>query len=779
VARIYVSSTFLDLRTYRAEVRETLRRLGHTDVAMEYYVAEDRPSVERCLADVAECAAYVGIFAWRYGWRPANGNPGRLSITEMEYRQAQALGKPCFIFFQDERGIWPPNSVDTGADAESVTRLRAAISEDHHPMRFTNADNLCRALAEALANSPLAARARKLHNLRAPVADFTGRTDDLAALKAALSPGGTPSIAHVTGLHGLGGVGKTELALKAAHELDAAYPDAALLFECQPGGVPLSPAALIAGVIRVYDTARRLPDDLPSLQGIYCEILAGRQGLLLLDNARDAAQVAPLLPPPAGWGAIVTSRAHFGLPGAHRRSLDVLPPPDAAELLSRVLGAGGRADLAAGPLDELARRCGYLPLALRVAASYLCTYNNWSLDAYLAALRRAPLQHLREGAADVAAVLGFSVTQLVNDNPTLARRWAGLAVFPAPFDVSAAAAVWDAPPDDALAPLGELCALSLLEYRPKEQLYTLHDLLRQYALTIPLGLDPPPDFDALRLRHAQYYLQVGQDADNLYEQGGDNILAALSAFDAAWPHLAAAWAWARDREDEPSRRWLSDFPGYLLANFLSLRLAPRQHIPILEAALAAARRLKDRRDEGIHLGNLGGAYYALGEPQRAIAYYEQHLEIARAIGDRRGEGQARGNLGIAYDSLGEPQRAIAYYEQDLEIARAIGDRRGEGQARGNLGLAYYALGEPQQAIAYYEQQLEITCAIGDRRGEGLGSWNLGLLYEQQGDCARAAALMQVCVDYERAIGHPDAEKDAQYVALVRSRGEDAAGRSQR
>ena len=129
---------------------------------------------------------------------------------------------------------------------------------------------------------------------------------------------------------------------------------------------------------------------------------------------------------------------------------------------------------------------------------------------------------------------------------------------------------------------------------------------------------------------------------------------------------------------------------------------------------------------------------------------------------------------MAYIDLGEVERAIEYHEQALQISREIGDRRGEGADLGNLGNAYSALGEVERAIATFEQALEIDREIGDRRGEAFDSWNLGLLYEES-DPARAAELMQVCVDYEREIGHPDAEEDAERVVAVRARGDKGTG----
>jgi tetratricopeptide (TPR) repeat protein len=150
-------------------------------------------------------------------------------------------------------------------------------------------------------------------------------------------------------------------------------------------------------------------------------------------------------------------------------------------------------------------------------------------------------------------------------------------------------------------------------------------------------------------------------------------------------------------------------------------------------------------------------------------YYEQSLAITRAIGDRRAEGNALGSLGIAHAALSDPHHAIAYHEQYLAIARDIGDRRAEGNALNNLGNDYAALGDSRHAIECYEQHLAIVRNIGDRQGEALTSWNLGEELANQGNLAQAVAFLQVCVDYEREVGHPDAEQDAVLVEQLRQR----------
>jgi hypothetical protein len=149
MARVYVSSTYLDLKECREKVRLVLRRMGHEDMAMEYYVAEDQRPVEKCLSDVTECDLYVGIFAWRYGYVPSEANPDNLSITEMEYRQAQKMGKQALIFLLSEDAPWPARVIDK--DRTHIERMRDELSLKHMVgPTFMSADDLGRLVAEAM-----------------------------------------------------------------------------------------------------------------------------------------------------------------------------------------------------------------------------------------------------------------------------------------------------------------------------------------------------------------------------------------------------------------------------------------------------------------------------------------------------------------------------------------------------------------------------------------------------------------------------------------------------
>jgi HEAT repeat protein len=178
MAKIYVSSTFLDLEGYRAQVEKVIRRMGHIDVAMEYYVAEDQRPVARCLADVTDCDVYVGIFAWRYGWQPKDDNPNQFSITEMEFRQAEKTGKPCLIFLLSEDAPWPRKHMDK--DTTKIETLRNGASAKHNGDWFASPDELARKVAEAIYKRIPAAVSIPEHNLDAYYAALRKRYGVLA-----------------------------------------------------------------------------------------------------------------------------------------------------------------------------------------------------------------------------------------------------------------------------------------------------------------------------------------------------------------------------------------------------------------------------------------------------------------------------------------------------------------------------------------------------------------------------------------------------------------------
>jgi tetratricopeptide (TPR) repeat protein len=559
------------------------------------------------------------------------------------------------------------------------------------------------------ASEPLKA----LHQLRAPVADFVGREEVVAKLVTALRTAPGCQAAAISGVRGMGGIGKTELAYAVAAQLGADYPDAQLVLELRGAShAPLSPAQALQRVIGAFRPAEKLPEELGALQAIYRSVLAGLRVLILADDAKDAAQVRPLLPP-VGCALLVTSRQRLLLDGMMVFDLERFDEVAAVQLLR---GICGRLD--EEPARQIARLCGYLPLALRVSAGILANDDSLLVKRYLTQLaderhRLAQLRDPDDPARDVAATLHLSYAALNQSSQTLLRH---LGVLVADANLGLIAAMLKQREEDAEKVLRLLLRHSFVEYDTTRERWSLHDLVRVFALE---RLGEAGEERTARLRYAEQVIRLLDQANRRYQSGGEGVLEGLACFDQERGHREAVREWLWAQPSAPNIDKLICDEAFATVSIEELR-DPVQvvRIPRWTQAVTAARKRGDRQAEGSALSNLGIAYAELGQEHISISYYEQHLAIAREIGDRRGEGNGLGNLGIAYWALGETCIAINYYEQHLAIAREMGDRRGEGRVLGNLGNAYWVLGETRKAINYYEQHLSIAREVGDRAGEG-------------------------------------------------------------
>ncbi len=620
-----------------------------------------------------------------------------------------------------------------------------------------------------------------LHTLQSPPPDFTGREKELAYLRKKFLDSGEAHIreAHIAGLCGAGGVGKTALARALCRELAESYPAAQLEIDLQGTSSPLDPYAAMRRLLERFYPGTRLPDEPAALSEVYRGALEENACLLLLDNARSAQQVKPLLPPVPS-AAVITSRWDFSLPaqGLHMLRLDVLEAGEAAALLITLLAPS----TAPASIEALAKQCGYLPLALRIAAALLQANPDWQIEDLLESLkdecrRLAALKDPDDPDLDVEASLELSYRLLPQD---LQAAFRGLGVFGAPFDLAAAQAILTPPhwytngegsgEGSGREALNSLRKHGLLEYRVESGDYSMHDLALLFAQSRLLRQEK--EAAATLERAAAYFLAEGAAANDLYKKGGENMIKALQRFRSLWPHLETLWqrladersGWpVRSGTDETSQageinfaeRWLCDLPGRMW-EVLDLTLTPLQHMPFIERALAAARTLGDRQAEGVHLGNLGLAHASLGETQRASEFYRQHLEIAIQTGDRTGEGNALGNLGLACTALGEYHQAIEFYRQALLIDRELvasgGDRSREAADLINLGNACFYLGETTQAIEHFQQALAIDRQVGDRRGESVALGCLGGAIHTLGDVQQAIELYEQALVINRQLG---------------------------
>jgi len=621
---------------------------------------------------------------------------------------------------------------------------KQALIEDAYKIATTITCEEDRAKAlRAISNSFPAEKIFIPHQIPPPPYDFTGRESDLRELLAYFEKG-----VSIIGLRGMGGIGKKTLAFALAERLKDRFTDGQLLVDMRgTDSEPLKPTDAMAQIIRSYRPNEKIPDSQAELANLYRSVLNGKCALLLLINATDETQVRPLLPP-ANCSLIVTSRRKFILPGMVTKDLDVLRINEAVELLFKLASSGSsdNALLKDEAWQELALLCGCLPVALRAAGSYLVNSPDTSLERYAEGLKDERTRLNRIGGEVVDASINLSFQRL---DPETKQTFFNASVFPADFDGQAEEQICQ---DERHKHLSELVRWSIVDYQPHGPdygRYKLHDLVRLFASS-----KQPAELKAIvQERHAAYYKDLLSSANDLYLKGGLNIQAGLDLFDRDWPNIRAGQAWAENNQKtNPSAAELCKSYPAAGAYVIDLRLNPQQKITWIETALSAARQLKDRNMEGMHLGNLGRTYAALGDAKKAIEYYEQALAIAREIGDRMGEGADLGNLGSAYAALGDAKKAIEYYEQRLSIAREIGDRMGEGAGLGNLGNAYAALGDAKKAIEYYEQALTIVHEIGDRRGEGADLGNLGNAYAALGDAKKAIEYYEQALAIDREIG---------------------------
>ena len=423
-------------------------------------------------------------------------------------------------------------------------------------------------------------------------------------------------------------------------------------------------------------------------------------------------------------------------------NLDTLSEAKAIELIKKITPRAGE------KANEIAKACGYLPLALRLAASALREQANLTVDALLQRLTDAEKRF--DTLKEVHAAIQVSYDLLSEDRQTALRQ---LAVFPADFDQLAAAAVWDADEEAAQERLAALMNASLVDFNAKTGRYKLHDLIHAAAKE---SMKPKEMFE-IGHRFSAHYLQSLSSANDLYMVGGEKILVALSYLDLEWPNIKTGQDWVAEHIKDTSNAQLCARYYNAGANCLPLRLHSRERLHWLENALAAAHKIGDRRGEGAALGNLGLTYAAFGQFQLAIEYHEKCLKIARENDDLICEGTALSNLGSSYDSQGFYDKAIVYHEQALRIFQKINYIRGKSSTLGNMGLTYANLGQHKQAIRFFEQALEFDNEIGDQNGESKTLGNLGIAYASLGQNKYAIDLFQESLKIARKIGSRSSE----------------------
>jgi DNA-binding SARP family transcriptional activator/Flp pilus assembly protein TadD len=629
--------------------------------------------------------------------------------------------------------------------------------------------------------------------LPADVSAFTGRRNELAVLdtllagtgwpepvEGALAAGETATAVVISAVSGTAGVGKTALAVHWAHQAAGEFPDGQLYVNLRGYdlGPPVAAADALAGFLRALGVpGQDIPAEEDERAARYRSLLAGRQMLIVLDNAGSAEQVRPLLPGSPGCVVIVTSRdALAGLvarDGAARLDLDLLPRDEAVSLLRALLGDRVHADPQAAA--ALAEQCARLPLALRVAAELAYARPAIPLAALVAELadQRRRLDLLDAGgdpATAVSAVFSWSYRHL---DPAAARTFRLVGLHPGPdLDRYAAAALTATTADQAGQMLDVLARAHLTQ--PAEPVrHGLHDLLRAYAHHLATEHDTEDERRAALTRLFDYYLHAAADAmDTLVpaeRHRRPRILPpATPAPPAGTPAAARAWL-------DTERNSLvavtvhmtgNGWPGHAtrLAATLFRYLDVGGHYPeaisIHTCARRAAQDTGDRAAEARALNNLGNVDWRQGRYQQATSHYQQALTLFREIGNHTGAAHALGNLGMVEDQQGRYQQAISHYQQALTLFREIGDRSGQANALNNLAFSDLRLGRYQQATSHLQHALALFRETGDRLGEAAALDSLGIADLRQGRYQQATSHLQHALTLFREIGDRTGEANA-------------------
>jgi len=610
-----------------------------------------------------------------------------------------------------------------------------------------------------------------LHELPQPPADFVGRNEELKVLLANLEKNGGTAI---SGLIGMGGIGKTALGLVLAHSLLEKYPDAQFFIEMRgTSNDPVKPSEVMKYVVQRFDPKADLRNTTENeLTGIYKSTISMKRTILFLDNVFDASQIMPLFTFKNSF-LLITSRRHFTIPGLHSLRLDVLNENDGERLLSEICPR-----LTYEDVKRIAILCGYLPLALRIAGSYLEIHDDLTADEYCSQLanRAKRLSTLRlDGYLDgIDASFEHSYQLLFDDER---RYWNMLAVFPTSFKRDALITLWDLEDERTRDLALKLRQYSLLEYDRATDRYRLHDLLIDFANTKLSEKDKETSI----LRYLRHYKMVWRISEEHYRMGGDHRTRGLQLFDSENVHIQFALEWAMKNADtnpeassiladipaslilaeDPTSLKLAEVQAYLnisnIADSSSVfqsRLPPKERLELFHAALESAEKLGDLSKQTMLLGNIGATYDDLAAYDKAIEYYERAGRIAKQIGDHEKEGSWLGNIGVAYSNLGKIPKALEYLEQAVKIARVHGNKDHESDSLNNIAMAYSALGETHRSIAYLLQALEITREVGNREKEGRYLGNIGAGYINLGEHRKALEYLEQAL----AIAREQSEK---------------------
>ncbi|WNI14161.1 AfsR/SARP family transcriptional regulator [Actinacidiphila sp. ITFR-21] len=609
------------------------------------------------------------------------------------------------------------------------------------------------------------------HQLPAAIGDFTGRAAELGELRDWLhgppAEGGRARVAIVTGP---GGVGKTSLALQAAHLSRAIYPDGQLYVESAPDTEAADVCARLLRALGVGGAAIPEPAERAAL---YRTLTSGKRLLLVFDDVASEQQVASLVPADGRSAVLITSRSALsGMPATTRLELGMMPAREAYELLDTVIGAE-RLSREPEMAEELVRLCGRLPLALRIAAARVAANPHWTIARLVRRLadERRRLDELRHRDLEVRASLNLSY-QVLPQRARLLLTRAGLLAVP---DIAewGAAALLDCSIAEAQDVLDQLVAARMMEAggpgpdgSPR---YRLHDLVRLFAQEQAERDLAAAEREAVLDRALGAWLRLAEQADAALPHGSFSRPAGPTPRYAAAPGveqalLADPLRWF-DREHGALETLIGqaaatgragaawELTGSLMA-YYEVRAHCTEWNDTHRRALAAVQAAGDRLGTAVVLRGLGELHTLQDRSAAAVDCFTRARALFAELGQTHGVAVCDSGLGHQYRVGGRYEEALQAFGAAARASAAAGYPRTEAYARHCSGVAHLERGELDRAERAFGAALALSAASGYRRGEAQTERGLGLLAGARGDHEAAERHFQRALAVSTELGEP-------------------------
>jgi DNA-binding SARP family transcriptional activator/tetratricopeptide (TPR) repeat protein len=582
---------------------------------------------------------------------------------------------------------------------------------------------------------------------------FTGREEEIADLLelASSTPPGRESHPRVIALDGMGGVGKTVLAVHLAHRLAGEYPDGQLYLDLHGYDAEreaTDPSAAVDTLLQMLGVpASRIPRSLKDRTTLWRSELASRRVLVLLDNAAGHEQIRPLLTRAPGCLTLVTSRRRLvGLDDVRSHSLDVLSPDDAARLLE--LAIGPHRSPHPDDLAEVVRLCDFLPLAIQLVGNRLRHRPAWTVaDLAKRLVRNRRLAEIRAEDREIAAVFDLSYRGL-DVHARLAFRRLGLHLGP-DFTLHSAAAVIGTGPAEADRAIEDLLDHHLVA-EPTEGRYRFHNLVREYARQLAESEDSVAERRYAVQRQLDHQVSVALLADRLLFPLGRRLESGLaypppdpSPIETA--EQAAEWMAAEYQNLLITAEYAAarNSPTHiaLLAHALARHLDAGGHwekaAGLHERAVRAWRELGNTSGEARALLDLSAVRFRTGQYIDALDHARDSLSLYQSIEDGWGKADVLDHRGLIFWHQSRYRDALASSREALSIRRSLGDRHGEAKALDHIAIFLEFVGRYQEAASCRSSALSIFGDIGDSYGLQMSLNNQGDLMLRLGRVAVA------------------------------------------